>query len=338
MFTRFKSMFLTATTLTLGVTALHAAEVNVYSYRQPDLVKPLFAAFTKKTGIKVNVAFLNKGMVEKLVAEGKRSPADVVLTVDIARLAAIVSAGVTQPVESAVIDANIPAQYRDPGNQWFGLTSRARVVYASKTRVKPGAVTTYDDLANPKWKGRICIRSGTHAYNLALFSAAIAHMGEQGAKTWLTGLRANLARKPQSNDRGQVKAIWAGECDIALGNTYYMGEMLANPAQRKWADAVRIDFPVFVGGGTHVNLSGMAMTKAAPHRQDALKLMEFLTSPTAQSIYAEVNYEYPLNPAAKPSALVASWGKFTPDNVPFMAMAKLRRTALRLVEEVNFDN
>jgi len=337
MFERLKTIAV-ATAITLMPATLMAAEVNVYSYRQPYLVKPLFAAFTKDTGIKVNVAFLNKGLVEKLVAEGSRSPADIVLTVDIARLAGVVAAGVTQPVKSAVIDANIPAKFRDPGHQWFGLTSRARIVFASKTRVKPGEVTTYEDLANPKWKGRICIRSGTHAYNLALFSAMIAHHDAAYTKTWLTGLRNNLARKPQGNDRGQVKAIWAGECDIALGNTYYMGAMLQKPEQREWADAVRIDFPVFAAGGTHVNLSGMAMTKAAPHKANALKLMEFLTSPEAQEIYAKSNFEYPLNPAAKVSALVASWGKFTPDTVDLMQVAKLRPTALKLVEEVDFNN
>jgi len=336
MISRLKTLAL-ATTLALAPAALSAGEVNVYSYRQPYLVKPLFAAFTKKTGIKVNVAFLNKGLVEKLEAEGKRSPADVVLTVDIARLAGIVAAGVTQPVKSAVIAANIPAQFRDPDNRWFGLTSRARIVFASKSRVKPGEITTYEDLASPKWKGRICIRSGTHAYNLALFSAYLAHHGTAATKVWLKGLRDNLARKPQGNDRGQVKAIWAGECDIALGNTYYMGAMLKKPEQKQWADAVRIDFPQFEGGGTHVNISGMAMTKAAPHKANALKLMEFLTSPEAQEIYAEANFEYPLNPAAKPSKLVASWGDLTPDPVPLMTLARLRPTALKLVEEVDFD-
>jgi len=337
MFERLKTLAV-ATAITVVPAAIMAAEVNVYSYRQPYLVKPLFAAFTKETGIKVNVAFLNKGLVEKLIAEGGRSPADIVLTVDIARLAGVVAAGVTQPVKSAVIDANIAAKFRDPGHQWFGLTSRARIVFASKTRVKPGEVTTYEDLANPKWKGRICIRSGTHAYNLALFSAMIAHHDAAYTKTWLTGLRNNLARKPQGNDRGQVKAIWAGECDIALGNTYYMGAMLQKPEQRAWADAVRIDFPVFAAGGTHVNLSGMAMTKAAPHKANALKLMEFLTSPEAQEIYAKSNFEYPLNRAAKVSALVASWGEFTPDTVDLMQVAKLRPTALKLVEEVDFNN
>ena len=337
MFSRFQS-FVLAGAMALTPLAAQAAEVNVYSYRQPDLIKPLFDAFTKNTGIKVNVAFLKKGMVEKLVAEGKRSPADVVLTVDIARLAALVDAGVTQPVESPVLEANIPAGFRDKNKQWFGLTSRARVVFASKDRVKPGEITTYEDLASPRWKGRICIRSGLHPYNLALFSAMIAHHGPDYTRDWLKGLRANLARKPQGNDRGQVKAIWAGECDISLGNTYYMGAMLKKPGQQKWADAVKIMFPHFEGAGTHVNLSGMAMTKAAPHRDEALKLMEFLSSPAAQEIYAEVNFEYPVNPAAKVSDLVASWGSFTPDDVDLMKLATLRKTALRLVEEVNFDH
>lgn len=246
--------------LTLG--ALPAlADVNVYSYRQPELIQPLFDAFTDETGIKVNVAFINKGLVERLKAEGTRSPADLVMTVDISRLNGVVEAGVTQPVTSKVLSENIPAEYRDPDNHWFGLTSRARIVYASRDRVAEGDVTTYEDLADPKWKGRICIRSGTNAYNLALTSAVIAHHGTDGAKNWLEGLKANLARKPSGNDRAQVKAIHAGECDISVGNTYYMKQMLEDPEQKAWADAVRIEFPVFENGGTHVNLSGMALTK-----------------------------------------------------------------------------
>ncbi len=315
-----------------------ADEVNVYSYRQPELVKPIFEAFTKASGIKVNVVFLNKGLVEKLVAEGKRSPADVVLTVDIARLSAIVNAGVTQPVSSDILNANIPAKYRDPENQWFGLTARARVVFASKSRVEPGEITTYEDLAQPKWRGRICVRSGTHAYNLALIAAFIAHHGAEDTRAWLKGLHGNLARKPQGNDRGQIKAIWAGQCDISIGNTYYMGAMLAKPAQKAWADAVRISFPVFENGGSHVNLSGMAMTAAAPHRENAQKLMEFLSSSRAQSLYAQGNYEYPLMPGADISPLVDSWGPLDPDPLDLIDIAALRGRALQLVEEVGFDN
>jgi iron(III) transport system substrate-binding protein len=322
----------------IAVTPALADEVNVYSTRQPELVQPLFNRFTEETGIRVNVAFLNKGLTERLVAEGKRSPADLVMTVDIARLAEIVEAGVTQEVNSPVLEANIPAAFRDPGNHWFGLTSRARVVFAAKDRVDPSEVTTYEDLADPKWKGRICIRPGTHAYNLALVSALIAHHGEADAKIWLEGFRANLARKPQGNDRAQVKAVWAGECDIAIGNTYYMGEMLKDPEQTEWAHSVNVVFPVFEGGGTHVNLSGVAMTAAAPNRAAALKLMEFLASPEAQSIYADTNNEYPVLPEAKVSDLVASWGAFTPDTLNMMDVAAHRAAALRLVEEVQFDN
>lgn len=314
-----------------------ADEVTVYSYRQPELVKPLFDGFTSETGIKVNVAFLAKGMVEKLLAEGSRSPADLVFTVDISRLNGVVEAGVTQPVTSDVLTANIPAEFRDPDGNWFGLTSRARVVYASKERVKAGEVTTYEDLADPKWKGRICIRSGTNAYNLALTSAVIAHHGEEGATDWLKGVKENLARKPSGNDRAQVKAIWSGECDISIGNTYYMKKMVENDEQKAWADSVNIVFPKFANGGTHVNLSGMALTKAAPNKENAIKLMEWLSSDTAQEIYAEQNGEYPLKPGTKASELVASWGSFTPDDKPLIDIAKLRPASLKLIEIVDFD-
>ncbi len=314
-----------------------AAEVNIYSYRQPELIAPLTEAFTEKTGIKVNTVFLNKGMVERLKAEGKRSPADVVLTVDISRLAAIVDAGLTQPVISDSLKAHVPASLRDPDGQWYALSTRARIVYASKTRVKDGEVTTYEALTDPKWKGRICTRSGTHAYNVALTAAMIYHHGVEGAKKWLTGLKANLARKPQGNDRAQVKAIYAGECDISIGNTYYMGLMLKDPDQKAWADSVRIIFPTFENGGTHVNVSGVAMTKAAPNRENAKKLIEFLASPEGQQIYAQINNEYPVAPGTKPSDLVASWGSFTADDANLMKLARLRPQALKIIQEVDFD-
>jgi iron(III) transport system substrate-binding protein len=327
--------FLTATLFT--ATSALAQEVNVYSYRQPELVKPLFDAFTNETGIKVNMAFLKKGMIEKLKAEGKRTPADLIFTVDISRLSAVVEAGLTQPVQSNTLTANIPAAFRDPDNNWFGLTARARIIYAARDRVKDGEVTTYEDLADPKWRGRICTRSGTHAYSLALVSAYLAHHDEASTKTWLEGVKANLARKPQGNDRAQVKATWSGECDIALGNTYYMGKMLANPDQKAWADSVRIVFPTFEGDGTHMNLSGVAMTKYAPNPEEALKLMEYLSSASAQEFYAQSNFEYPLLKGAQASELVQSWGNFTPDSLNMMDVAKLRPIALRLIEEVDFD-
>ena len=314
-----------------------AQEINVYSHRQPELIQPLVDAFTAETGITVNVAFVDKGMAERLVAEGDRSPADLILTVDIARLMQIVDAGVTQAVQSDTLEANIPAELRDPSDHWFGLTSRARVVYASKDRVKPGDVTTYEDLASDKWKGRLCTRSGLHDYNIALLGAIIVHHDEAYATKWAEGLKANLAKKPDGGDRDQVKAIAAGECDIALGNTYYMGQMLADPEQKTWADQVSIVFPTFEAGGTHLNISGVAMTKAAPNKENALKFMEWLSGDHAQKIYAETNYEFPVKAGVERSELVKSWGDFTADTTPLAEIAAARAAALKIMETVDFD-
>jgi iron(III) transport system substrate-binding protein len=335
-------MFATFKNAVFAVAAISAApvlaeEVNVYSYRQPELIKPLTDAFTEQTGIAVNVAYLKKGMIERLQAEGDRTPADLIFTVDISRLSAVVAAGLTQPVTSDSLTANVPASYRDPEGHWYGLTTRARIIYASKDRVAEGEITTYEDLADPKWQGRICTRSGIHAYNVALTSAMIEHHGEAETKTWLSGIKANLARRPQGNDRAQVKAIWAGECDIAVGNTYYMGKMLADEEQHAWADSVDVVFPTFENGGTHVNVSGVAMTKAAPHKEAALMMMEFLTSPAAQEVYARANYEYPIAPGTEADALVQSWGGFTADDLNLMILARHRGTAVKITEEVDFD-
>ncbi|MDC0043027.1 Fe(3+) ABC transporter substrate-binding protein [Paracoccaceae bacterium] len=329
--------FIYVTLLILGAAPVFGSEINIYSYRQPFLIQPLTDAFTEQTGIKVNVAYLRKGMIERMKAEGKRSPADVVLTVDISRLAAVVEANLTQPVLNKTLEKNIPTIYRDPDNHWFGLTTRARIIYASKDKVPDGEVTTYENLADPKWKGRICTRSGTNAYTVALTSAIIHHHGAEKAEEWLRSVKNNLARKPQGNDRAQVKAIWAGECDIAIGNTYYMGKMLKDPEQKAWADSVRIVFPVFENGGTHVNISGIALAKYSPNKENAVKLMEFLSSPEAQKIYAFANFEYPIAPNAEPAELVKNWGTFTPDDVNLMDLAKLRSTALKLTEIVDFD-
>jgi len=326
-----------ASLLSAAAISASAAEVNIYSTRQPELIDPILAGFTAETGIDVNIVFLSSGMLERLRAEGKRSPADVILTTDIANLDAAAEAGLTQAVRSDIIEARIPASFRDAGAQWFGLTSRARVIYASNDRVAEGEIGSYEALADPEWQGRICTRSGTHDYNIALTAAYLAHYGEAETLSWLAGVKENLARAPQGNDRAQVKAIWAGECDIAIGNTYYMGKMLADPEQAEWANAVHLVFPTMGDSGTHINLSGMAMTAAAPHPEEALKLMEYLTSDAAQSLYAELNFEYPLNAGIAPSALVASWGSFSPDTMPLTDIAKLRGAALRLIERVDFD-
>lgn len=331
----FKSVLLASTFAAVALPAV--ADVNIYTTRQPELIQPVMDAFTAETGIAVNLAYVQDGIVERLKAEGARSPADLVMTVDIANLQQIVDAGVIQPVENDVLTAAVPAELRSPENLWFALTTRARIVYASKDRVADGEVTTYEDLADPKWAGRICTRSGVHNYNLALVSAIIEHHGVDYARDWAAAVRENLARKPEGNDRAQVRAIWAGECDISLGNTYYMGAMLTNDEQKEWADAVRIVFPTFEDAGTHVNVSGVALTNAAPNKDEAIQLMEFLVSPTAQAIYAELNFEYPVLPSAEIADMVADWGTFDADTISLTDVAAHRPDALRVMEEVNFD-
>jgi len=315
-------------------------EVNVYSYRQPQLIQNLFETFTSQTGIAVNVIFSKKGLEERLYQEGRNSPADVLLTVGIGRLDNAKKLGVTQSVSSKAINEAIPAAYRDPEGNWFGLTLRGRVIYASKARV-PQTEITYEELVEPKWKGRICTRSGQNVYSIALIASMIAEHGEDKAREWLAGLKSNLAVKPAGNDRAQVKSVYAGQCDISLGHTYYMAAMLNNtrkPEQKEWANSVRIIFPNTKGRGTHVDISGIAMAKNAPNRDNALKLMEWLTGPDAQKIYAEVVNEYPLRQGVGLSDMVRSWGEMKPDSRPITDIAKFRNRASELVDEVGFDD
>lgn len=314
-----------------------AKEVNVYSYRQPFLIEPLFNKFTEQSGIKVNVVFAKKGLAERLVREGQNSPADLVFTVDIGRLSEVVQKDVVQSVSSDVLSQNIPAQYRDPEGKWFGLTTRTRSIYASKERVNLDDIQTYEDLADPKWKGKICTRSGKHPYNLALIASMISHHGEAETTEWLKGVKANLARKPQGNDRAQVKAIKEGVCDLSLGNNYYYGKMLNNEEQVAWANAVYLTFPNQGDRGTHVNISGMALTKSAPNKENAIKLMEFLTEEVAQTMYSTDNFEYPVNTSVAPSKLLQSWGSFKSDTLSLSDIAKNRKLAAQLVDKVGFD-
>ncbi|MFB9950231.1 Fe(3+) ABC transporter substrate-binding protein [Rhizobium puerariae] len=337
--TRF-SILLAVSTLAGATSAAAEGEVNIYSYRQPDLIKPLLDTFTKETDIKANVLFLDKGLVERIRAEGANSPADVIMTVDIARLMEAKEGGVTQPVaDNGAINKDIPANLRDPAGEWFGLTTRGRVVYASKDRVTDTAIT-YEGLADPKWKGKICIRDGQHSYNIGLIASMIAVHGEDYTEKWLTGVKNNLAHKPSGGDRDQAKAILAGECDIAIGNTYYVGLMQTNekePEQKKWAEAIKVIFPNSADRGTHVNISGMALAKNSPNRANALKLMEFLASGEAQKIYAEQVYEYPVMPGAEPSAVVKSFGTIKPDSLALADIAANRKKASELVDKVAFN-
>lgn len=320
--------------------ASRADEVTIYSYREPALIEPLLQAFTKETGIAANVVFANEGLIERASAEGANSPVDVILTNEFGLLLQARDAGLTAPLTDAAIVDRIPAQYRDPDGHWLGLTLRARVVYASKARVAADAIT-YEELAEPKWRGKICSRSGQHTYNVSLVAAMIAHLGPDGAETWLKGVKENLARKPAGGDRDQVKAVFTGECDLAIGNTYYMAAMLANdrqPEQKQWAASVKILFPTVAGAGTHVNISGAALIKTAPHKDAALKLIAYLASDRAQTLYASANGEYPIVAGLPASDLVAGFGVLKPDGLALETIGKLRRAASELVDKVGFDS
>lgn len=314
--------------------------VNLYSYRQAYLIQPILDAFTKETGITVNAVYAEKGILERLQAEGANSPADVVLAADVGALNDLVEAGVLQPVSSPILEETIPAQYRHPDGLWYGLTTRARVIVANKERVGADEISTYEDLADPRFKGRVCTRSGKHVYMVSLIASVIAEEGEEKAEEWLQGVKENLAQKPQGNDRAQVKAVYEGACDVAVVNTYYLGHLATNPeepGQEKWAEAVSIIFPNQDGRGTHVNVSGAAVTKSARQRDNAVKLLEFLVSDEAQRMYAEQNFEYPIKEGVPVHPVVASWGDFKADDIRLSEVAKYREAASRLVDKVGYD-
>lgn len=325
--------------LVAGATAASAQELNIYTYRQPELVKPVFDAFTAATGVKINTIFATAGLEERIRTEGAASPADILLVADFGPMQNAVDLGISQPIDSPALEKAIPAHLRDPAKQWFALTQRARVVYASKARVTDPP-KNYEDLADPKWKGKVCIRSGQHVYNVALFAAAIHHMGEAKAMDWLKGLKANLAKKPSGGDRDVAKDIAAGVCDIGVGNTYYMGGLLneKDATRRAWGEAVKVVLPTFRNGGTNMNVSGAIVAKNAPHKAEAIRFLEFMVSPEAQRIYAEVNYEYPVVAGVPVETTVASFGEPKPDSVPLATIAKLRKQASELVDAVGFDN
>lgn len=330
---------LAASAMTLAAPGLAQAqgEVNVYTYREQKLIQPLFDAFTKETGIKVNVVSASSGLEQRIKTEGANSPADVLLTVDIGRLEDAVQAGITQPIKSEVIEKTVPAALRDPEGHWAGVSMRARVIYASKDRVKQDAIT-YEELADPKWKGKICIRSGQHIYNNALIAAMIEKHGEAKAEEWLKGLKANLAQKPSGGDREQARDVAAGKCDIGIGNTYYYALMLNNPQQKAWADATKVILPTFAGGGTHVNVSGVVLVKNAPNKANAMKLIEWLAGDTAQHMYADSTFEYPVKAGIKLNDIVAGYGKLNADPMPLAKIAQNKKAAANLVDKVGFDN
>lgn len=319
--------------------AAQAEDVNVYTTREPGLFAPLAAAFAARTGIKVNTVFVKDGLAERVAAEGAASPADVLMAVDIGNLVQMVDKGITQPLKVAAVQEAVPANLRAADDQWAALSLRARSVWADR---KLGLkAMTYEDLADPKWKGKVCIRSGQHAYNTALIAAMIAHAGEAKTETWLKGVKANLARKPGGGDRDVARDIIGGTCEIGVANTYYMGLMRSGkggPDQKTWGEGVDVVLPVFSGGGTHVNASGVALAKNAPNAANARKLIEFLVSEEGQSIYAEQDFEYPVRKGARISPVIAAMGELKTDAIPLADIAKNRKAASLLVDKVGFDN
>ena len=314
-------------------------EVNVYSYRQPILIDPFFDEFTKTTGIKVNVLHAKKGLLERLLAEGSDTPADVVLTVDISRLSQFVENDLLQEVNSNILKSNIPSHLRDTKNRWFSLSKRARIVIASKERVDVNSIKTIEDLANPEWKGRICTRKGSHVYNRSLLASIIAAHGEEKAETWTKAVVDNLARKPEGNDRAQAKAIYEGVCDVAIINTYYFGKMKFNnkdTEQKEWAKAINLIFTNQNDRGNHINVAGGGVTKYSKNKVNAIKLLEFLTQPKAQELYAKMNYEYPVNSSTEISAELFSWGKFKEDKLAVEKLAELAPLAQKIIDRTGW--
>lgn len=318
-----------------------AEEINLYSYRQPFLIKPILDSFTEKTGITVNMVYAKKGMLERIKAEGAMSPADLVLTVDIGRLNDMVEADVLATTQSKILEKSIPAHLRDPEGRWYGLTQRSRVIFAAKERVPEDEKLSYESLADPKYKGKICIRSGKHVYNVSLIASMIAHHGVEDTRKWLEGLKANLARKPQGNDRAQAKAIFEGVCDLGIGNTYYYGKMVTNekkPEQKEWAKAIRVVFPNQDDRGAHMNISGAGVLKSSKNKEAALKLIEYLAGPEAQKIYAQQNFEYPVLEGVEIDMVTSKLGEFKADEISLAEVAKNRAAASKLVDETGFDN
>ena len=333
-----KSILLAGSAVLAGGTAF-AAEVNIYTTREPGLIQPLLDSFKNSTGIAVNTVFLKDGLAERVASEGESSPADILMAVDAGNLVDLVEKGVTQPVTSAVLTESIPAQLRDPQGNWFALSTRARVLYAAKDLDL--ASFNYEDLADPKWKGKICIRSGQHPYNTALFADYIAHHGAEETEKWLAGVKANLARKAAGGDRDGAKDILGGICDIAIANSYYVGLMRSGKGgeeQVAWGNAIKVILPTFKDGGTQVNISGAAVAKHAPNKEEAIKLLEYLVSDEAQKIYAEANFEYPVKAGAATDPIIASLGKLEIDPTPLTEVVKHRKQASELVDKVGFDN
>ena len=317
-----------------------AKEINIYSHRQPFLINPFLELFTQDTGIKTNVVYSKKGLAQRLKAEGENSPADIILTVDIGRLYVYDDLDLLLPIESKKLINNIPSYLRSPDNSWFGLSKRARVIVVDNEKIKDGDITTLEDLADSKWKGQICSRPGSHVYNRGIMASVLAEYGKEKAEEWARNLVSNFAKRPQGNDRAQVKAIYEGECSIAIINNYYYGKLKfsEDPEQRKWVENVRLIFPNQAEGdrGAHVNISGAGVAKYSKNKKEAIALLEFLTSEKAQKLYGEINFEYPVNPKVSPSEELQNWGEFREDNLPIIKIEELAPESQNIIDRVGW--
>lgn len=316
-----------------------ANTINIYTTREPGLIEPLIKAYKEKTGTEVKTVFMKDGLAERVATEGRNSPADVLMAVDFGKLDDLVAKGVTQPVKSAALETAIPANLREANGHWFALSMRGRVAYVAKDLGLKSL--KYEDLADPKWTGKLCMRSGQHPYNTALIAAYITHHGAAATDSWLRGIKAALSRKPGGGDRDIARDILGGTCKIGIGNTYYVGLMRSGKAgeeQKQWGDAIDVVMPTFEKGGTHVNVSGAAIAKHAPNRDKAIHFVEFLASDEAQGIYAEANFEYPVKEGVKASPLIEALGPLAVDALPLTGVSGNRKEASELVDKVGFDS
>lgn len=315
-------------------------EVNVYTHRHYPPDQELFAQFTEQTGIKVNVVNASADeLIQKMELEGNASPADVLITVDAGRLVRAKEKGLLQSVNSSILDSVIPSHLQDEEKQWFGLTKRARVIVYNKETITPEQLSTYEDLASEKWNGKILIRSSSNIYNQSLMASIIANAGEENAKDWASKVVANMARDPKGNDRDQVKAVVAGEGDVAVVNTYYIGKLInsEDEVEKTAGNGVGIFFPNQADRGTHINISGAGVAKHAPNKANAIKFIEFLSSEKAQAVFSEANFEYPVNENVKPSALLESWGSFKEDNLSLSKLGANNKKAVLIFDEVGWQ-
>lgn len=331
---------LTALALTLSPGVLAQTQtINLYTTREPGLMKPLLDAFTAQTGINVATVFFKDGLLERVKAEGVSSPADVLMVVDIGNLLDLSEAKLFQAIDSSALNATIPAPLRSSDSTWFAFSLRDRVLYADKSLALD--LFQYEDLAKPTYKGKVCIRSGQHPYNNALIASMIAHRGVEQTEQWLRGIKANLARKAAGGDRDVARDILGGICDLGLANAYYAGQMkTAAPGTeaRKWGDAIKVIRPTFAQtGGTFVNISGAGVAAHAPNKTGAIAFLEYLISESAQSLYARVNFEYPVRQGVTLDPTVESFGLLKADLTSLTEIAKHRKEASLLVDRLGFD-